>query len=170
MPGLRIRLAERTDLAAINAIYNHYVETSTCTFQTVPETDDDRAAWFGAHGQAHPILVAEQDGEVFGWASLSAYHPRQAYRRTVEDSVYIRHDRCGRGVGTALLADLLARAGALGHHVVVALIAADQEPSLRLHAAFGFEPAGRLREVGWKFDRWLDVVFMQRRLGGDAPR
>jgi L-amino acid N-acyltransferase YncA len=165
MPDILIRLAGRADLAAINAVYNHYVRASTCTFQVAPETDEGRAAWLAAHGPYHPATVAELDGEVVGWGALSPYHTREAYRQTVEDSVYVRHDRLGRGVGTALLADLLARAGQLRYHAVIALVVAEQAQSLRLHESFGFETVGRLREVGRKFDRWLDVVLMQRLLG-----
>lgn len=160
-----IRLAHESDLPAINAIYNHYVAHSTCTYQLAPETDEARLAWFQRHDAAHPITVAEEGGEIVGWGSLNVFNPREAYARTVENSVYIRHDQRGRGLGRALLADLVARARALGHHTIIAGISAEQTASLRLHTAFGFEEIGRLREVGFKHGQWLDVVSLQLMLG-----
>ena len=109
-PALCIRLAHEEDLPAINAIYNHYVEHCTCTYQTVPETAEARRAWFRGHEPRHPVTVAELDGEVVGWAALNIYNARGAYEHTVEDSVYVRHDRHGRGIGRALLSDLITRA------------------------------------------------------------
>jgi phosphinothricin acetyltransferase len=150
-----------TDLAAVNAIYNHYVVHSTCTYQLDPETDADRAAWFREHGTAHPLLTAERDGAVVGWASLSRFNPRCGYATTVENSVYVDHAWHRRGVGSALLAELIARARALGHHTIIAGIDGEQAPSIALHARFGFSTAGRLRHAGHKFGRWLDVVYMQ---------
>lgn len=160
MGGL-IRDALAADLPAINAIFNHYVGTSTCTYQLDPESDEGRRRWFEAHGPDHPVLVHEDGGVVDAWASLGPFHHRQAYAHTVEDSVYVRHDRHGRGIGSRLLAALVERARARGHHAVMALISADQEASLRLHRALGFEEVGRLREVGRKFDRWLDVAYLE---------
>lgn len=158
-----IRLATRDDLGVINGIYNHYVAHSTCTFQTEPETLAGREAWFTRHEPAfHPITVIERGGEVMGWASLSPYHSRCGYRLTVEDSVYLRHDQIGRGMGRALLADLCERAGSLGHHTIIAGVSGDQEASVALHEKLGFVRVAHLREVGFKFDRWLDVIYLQR--------
>lgn len=165
MNSLSIRAATVEDLPAINDIYNHYVLHSTCTYQTEPGTAEERAEWFAQHGPAHPVVVAEDAGEVIGWGSLSRVHVRQAYRFTVEDSIYVRHDYRGRGAGSALLAELIERARALGHHAVVGLIDAEQEASIRLHRRFGFEQAGRLRQVGYKFGRWLDVIYVELLLG-----
>ncbi len=163
-----IRLATSADLDAINAIYNHYVENSTCTYQTQPSTEAERAAWFGVHGEKHPVTVYESDGEVIGWASLSKFHGRSAYGRTVENSIYVRNETRHKGIGSALLADLIERARTLGHHTIVALISADQAASIALHRKFGFAEAGRLKEVGNKFDRWLDVIYMQLMLNGSG--
>ena len=161
-PPIHIRLATPQDLPAINAIYNHYVLTSTCTYQDQPTTEQERAAWFASHGPSHPVTVALGDrGEILGWGSLSPFHPRSAYRFTVENSLYVRHDLHRRGIGRTLLADLLARAAALGHRQVIALISADQDASIRLHHSAGFREAGRLLAVGFKYNRWLDVVYMQ---------
>lgn len=159
-----IRPARREDLPAINEIYNHYVLNSTCTYQTQPSTAEERQVWFGLHGLRHPVTVAEENGIVVGWGALNPFHPREAYGHTVEDSVYLRHDCCGRGLGGRLLADLLERAEQLGHHVVIAAIDGSQLGSVALHAKFGFEQCGVFKEVGFKFGRWLDVVYMQKRL------
>jgi phosphinothricin acetyltransferase len=157
-----IRLATAADLEAINRIYNHYVLTSTCTYQTEPETAENRAAWFASHGPEHPITVAQLGQRVVGWGSLSCFHPRTGYRQTVENTIYVDHQHLRRGIGRALLADLIARAAQLGHHTIIGLIDADQTGSIALHAQLGFVPAGRLHEVGFKFGRWLDVCYMER--------
>ena len=164
MSQLTIRPASRADLGAINSIYNHYVLHSTCTYQEEPSTADERSQWFAAHGPEHPVTVAESGGEVVGWGSLSRFHARSAYRRTVENSVYVRHDLHRRGVGSVLLADLVERARAIGHHSIMGLIDSGQGGSIALHAKFGFVEVGRLREVGFKFGRWGDVIYMQRML------
>jgi phosphinothricin acetyltransferase len=164
MANVFLRDATRDDLAAINEIYNHYVLHSTCTYQTEPSTAPERLEWFAAHGPAHPITVAVLDGEIVGWGSLSRFHPRAAYGHTVENSVYLRHDRRGQGLGGAILADLVERARRLGHRSIMAGIDADQTASVALHRKFGFTPVAHLREVGFKFGRWLDVIWMQRML------
>ncbi len=151
------------DLAAINDIYNYYVRCSTCTYQTEPETMDARRAWFEGHGEKHPVTVAvDGEGRVLGWGSLSAFHKRAAYSRTVENSVYVHPEAQRRGVGRALLADLVERARAAGHHTIIAGIDAEQAASVGLHEAMGFERVALLREVGFKFERWLHVIYMQR--------
>jgi L-amino acid N-acyltransferase len=122
---------------------------------------DDRLAWFAAHGEAHPITVATVAGEVVGWGSLSPYRARSAYRYTVENSVYVRHDRQRRGIGRLLLADLIERGRAARHHTIVAVIDAEQTGSVALHVAMGFRDAGELRELGFKFGRWLHVRYLQ---------
>lgn len=159
-----LRPATAADLPAINAIYNHYVLHSTCTYQTVPSTAEERAEWFAAHGEKHPVIVAEDDGKVIGWGSLSRFHPRQAYENSVEDSIYLHHEWQGRGLGSKVIAELLRLAEALGHHTVLGGIDADQAGSIALHAKFGFEKVSHLREVGFKFGRWLDVLWMQKML------
>ncbi|HVX83704.1 MAG TPA: GNAT family N-acetyltransferase [Phycisphaerae bacterium] len=160
-----IRPAAAADLDAINDIYNHYVLHSTCTYQEDPSTAAQRAAWFAAHGARHPVTVAIDGGAIVGWASLSPFHARCAYRLTVENSVYVHPDHHRRGIGRALLRDLLDRAILLGHRQIVAVISADQLPSLALHRALGFRDAGLLRGVGFKFGRWLDVAYLQKSCG-----
>lgn len=159
-----IRPALAGDLVAINDIYNHWVRTSTATYQIDPVIPDERRDWFAGHDAGHPILVAELEGAIAGWGSLSKFRDRAAYDRTVEDSVYLAPDLIGRGLGSALLAALLERGAALGHRTVIAGISAEQDVSLALHRKFGFVEAARLRQVGFKFDRWLDLVYMQKLL------
>jgi L-amino acid N-acyltransferase len=161
---MQIRDAERSDLTAIDAIYHHYVIHSTCTLQTRPCTPAERLAWFEAHGPDHPVIVAEDGDDVVAWASLSRYHTREGYRPTVEDSIYLRHDRRGLGLGRRLLAELIERGGRAGHRSVLAIVTADQPASLRLHESAGFTRAGHLREVGFKLGAWIDVVILQRAL------
>jgi phosphinothricin acetyltransferase len=160
-----IRIARAPDRPAIDAIYAHYVLTSTCTYAEEPDPDDVRQAWFDAHGPEHPITVMEQDGTILGWGSLSPWRERSGYRHSVELSVYLRPESCHQGLGRELLADLVARAEALGYHSILGGISADQLASIRLHERLGFTRVAHLREVGFKFGRWLDVVYYQRMLG-----
>jgi phosphinothricin acetyltransferase len=164
-----IRPATIDDLPAINAIYNHFVVQSACTFQTTADSLEQTRVWFERHDAAHPVTVAVNGGAVLGWASLSAFSDRCAYQHTVENSVYVHHAHHGLGLGGMLLADLIRRAGSIGHRSIVARIA-EQEASLALHRAHGFVEVGRIREAGYKFDRWIDVVYMQRMLAATTPK
>ena len=167
MPTFTIRLATADDLEAIRAIYNHYVTHSTCTYQIEHETADERLAWFRGRDLArHPVTVAESEGRVIGWAALSRWNTRCAYAGTAEASVYIHHEHHRRGLGKALLLDLIERAKAAGLHTVIGGASSDQHASLALQAALGFEPVGTFREVGYKFGRRLDVTYMQLMLSG----
>lgn len=161
MIGIAVRPATSADLEAINTIYNHYVLHSTCTYQTEPETSEDRRTWFDRHGPVHPVIVAEAGSAVLGWGSLSPFHARSAYVHTVEDSVYVRHDVQRQGIGRVLLENLIQRARDLGHHTIVGIIDAKQPPSIALHATRGFVEVGHLRQAGFKFGEWLDVIYMQ---------
>jgi len=161
MSTLQLRLATSGDLPAINEIYNHYVLHSTCTYQDEPSAAEERVEWFAAHGADLPVTVATQEERVVGWASLSRFHKRSAYRNTVENSVYVRPELHGRGIGSMLLVDSIDRARACGHHTILALIDMDQAASIRLHLKLGFVEVAHLKEVGFKFGRWLDVVYLQ---------
>ena len=163
--GVSVRLARRTDAEAIRRIYNHEVTESTVVFDLVPRTVDAQVEWIDEHAGAHPALVAvDASGDVLGFGSLSRYRSRPAYGTTVEDSVYVRTDVRGRGVGSALLAELVATATANGFHTVIARIVGANDASIALHRRCGFEHLGVEREVGRKFGQWLDVVVMQRML------
>ncbi|HTY63150.1 MAG TPA: GNAT family N-acetyltransferase [Acidobacteriota bacterium] len=158
---VNLRPAAESDLTIMNDIYNHYVLHSTCTYQEEIEPLSGRYEWFRNHDPKHPVIVAEHENQVVGWGSLSPYHRRSAYRNTVENSVYVHHDWHRRGIGSLLLADLIARARGLGHHAIIAAIDADQTESVRLHAKYNFERVGHLKHVGLKFGRWLDVIYME---------
>ncbi|MBI5831175.1 MAG: N-acetyltransferase family protein [Armatimonadetes bacterium] len=147
--------------------------TTTATADEEPQPLAQRMAWWQVHlRESMPVFVAEMDEQLVGWSSLSRYHPRVAYRFTAEDSIYISPEFRGRGIGRALLSPLLARAQTMGLHAVVALITAENEASLRLHRALGFEQVGHLPEVLFKFGRWLDLALLQRTFGareGQGP-
>ena len=157
-------MATAADAEAIRTIYNVEVTTSTVTFDLVPRSLDDQIAWLTERSGAHTVLVAELGQTVVGFASLSPYRDRPAYRTTVEDSVYISRDHQGQGVGKRLLAELVATAQSHGFHAIMARIVGGHEQSIALHRSVGFEVVGTEREVGRKFGRWLDVVSMQRLL------
>ena len=161
MENPSIRDALEGDLGVINDIYNHYVLHSTCTYQTEPSTLEERRKWFSEHSRPYTVIVAEVGGQVVGWGSLSRFHPRAAYGRTTENSVYIHPDWHRRGLGRALLARLVVHARKADFHTIIAIISADQEPSIKLHETFGFTPSGSVKEVGHKFGRWLDVAYLQ---------
>ncbi len=169
---MTLRDATEADLPAINAIYNHFVLTCTCTYQVEPETDEARRAWFAGRGVRHPVIVAEMAGEVVAWGSLSPFHKRAAYAQTVEDSVYVSHRHQRLGLGSRVMEELIRRAQANGVHSIIAIISADQEGSIALHRRLGFVDCGRLKEVGVKFGRVLDVVTMQLMMGdgGESNR
>jgi L-amino acid N-acyltransferase len=160
-----IRDAREGDLAPILAIYNDAVLTTTAVYDYKPRSAHDQAAWFKAK-QEHklPLLVAEADGAVLGFASYGPFRPWPAYLHSVENSLYVSADWRGRGIGSRLLPALIHHAADRGLHTMIAGIDAANEASLRLHAKFGFEPVARFREVGWKFERWLDLTFLQRML------
>ena len=158
---MQARLATIDDAEATRAIYNVEVAESTVTFDLVPRSLDEQRAWLSARSGAHAVLVAEDNGEVVGFASLSPYRDRPAYSTTVEDSVYVRRDQQGKGVGKLLLGDLVALATSHGFHAMVARIVGGHDASIALHRSLGFEVVGTEREVGRKFGRWLDVLVMQ---------
>lgn len=161
-----VRPATASDLPAILAIYNDAVLTTTATYDLEPRTLEHRAAWFEDHQRANlPVFVATAAaGEVIGWSALNRYHERFGYRFTVENSIYVAAVHRGRGVGRRLLTPLIEAAQERGLHVILAGIDAQNVASLRLHAAFGFEQVAHFREVGHKFGRWLDVIYLQRLL------
>ncbi|MGH9064732.1 MAG: GNAT family N-acetyltransferase [Acidimicrobiales bacterium] len=159
-----VRLAAPGDAEATRAIWNGEVLGSTFVFEMVPRSLADQELWLADHSGAHPVVVAEDRGEVTGFASLSPYRSRPAYATTVEDSVYVRTDQRGAGFGRLLLAETVRLAGAHGFHCVMARIADRNEASIALHRACGFDLVGIEREVGRKFGRWLDVALMQRML------
>jgi L-amino acid N-acyltransferase len=164
-----IRDAQARDLPRMLAIYNDAVLTTTAVYDYKPRSAQDQAAWFEAKQDLSlPVLVAEAKEEVVGFASYGPFRPWPAYLHSVENSLYVSAGWRGRGVGSRLLPALIGRAASDGLHTMIAGIDAANEPSLRLHAKFGFERVAQFREVGWKFERWLDLAFLQLMLGRRA--
>ncbi len=160
----QIRSARSEDLAAITEIYNEAILTTTATFDTEPKTTDERRAWFDAHDEKHPILVAEFDGKVVGWASLSRWSDRRAYDGTAETSFYVGSKYRGRGIGRKLKQAIIDEAKRLGLHTLIARVAEGSEESMHLNEQFGFIRVGTMREVGQKFGKLLDVHILQKML------
>ena len=158
---ISIRHAEERDAEAIRSIYNYEVEHETATFDLVPRSLDDQLEWQRARTGAFCVYVAEFDGEVVGFGALSPYKERAAYRTSVEDSVYVRRDLGRQGIGRAMLLHLLEAAENGGFHAVMARITTLSEGSIALHEALGFQLVGIERQIGRKFNRWLDVALMQ---------
>ncbi len=156
-----IRNAEESDIVAINDIYNYYVLNSTCTAQTEAEPIEGRKQWLLEHTGKYVAIVAEWEGRVVAWGSLSKYHRRYAYWPTTEDSLYVRHDMLHKGIGKIILEELIKKARENGFHSVMGVISSEQLASIRLHEGFGFVEVGHLREVELKFNRRLDVTFLQ---------
>ena len=162
---MRIRDIDDADLPGLTAIYNHAVLHTTAIWNDTVVDVDNRRGWVAARlGLGYPVLIADIDGVVAGYATFGDFRAFDGYRFTVEHSIYVSADHRRRGIARALLPAIEARARALGKQVMLGAIAADNEASLRLHAGAGFLEAGRLAQVGRKFDRWLDLVFLQKTL------
>lgn len=158
----QIRPARREDCPAILEIYNDAVLKTTASYDYEPRTLSHRQEWFDEHQRiGFPIFVAVEAGRVIGWSALNRYHDRAGYRFTSENSIYIAEDCRGRGVGALLLAPLIESAKKLGLRAIIAAIDGENEASLRLHRRFGFETVGHFKKVGYKFNRWLDVIYME---------
>jgi L-amino acid N-acyltransferase YncA len=166
-PTVTVRVARIEDAEPIRRIYNREVEHSTVTFDLVPRSLAEQQQWLRERMGPFGVLVAEHDGRIVGFASLSEYRSRPAYRTTVESSVYVDERLRGRGVGAALLTELVVLARSRGFHSMMGRIVGGHEASIALHQAAGFDIVGTEREVGRKFGRWLDVVVVQRLLTGD---
>lgn len=173
MAAVEVRDATTGDAAAIARIFNELIPTTTITWSDRPDSDDDRRAWIRRqHDDGYPVLVATVDGDVVGFAAYGEFRDVRrwpGYRHTAELSIHVgeRHHR--RGVGRALIDELLRRARSNGIHVMVAGIDGDNDASILFHERMGFRIVGRLPQIGRKFDRWLDLVLMQRELDDTAP-
>jgi len=170
MSDVLIRRAEPQDVQRVAEIYNHYVLHSTVTFDTQPKSVEDRLEWLAEHDESHPVVVCEISGDVVAWGALSKWGSRAAYEHSVEVSVYVDEEARGQGIGAVLTRALIEEATRVGHHALINQIVADNEVSLRLSEQLGFERVGVFREVGRKFDRWLDVVLMEQLLPGSDSR
>jgi L-amino acid N-acyltransferase YncA len=169
-PAAELRPVAPADVPAVRDIYAHHVLHGTGTFELTPPDETEVAARVNAVASAGlPYLVALADDEVLGFAYAGPYRARPAYRFTVEDSIYLRPDATGRGLGAQLLTAVLDSCEALGVRQVIAVIGDSANvASIRTHEKCGFTTVGTFRAVGWKFDRWLDTVLMQRELGSGS--
>ncbi|HEU5138467.1 MAG TPA: GNAT family N-acetyltransferase [Bacillales bacterium] len=158
---IHLREAVPSDLSEILAIYNDVVRSSATTFDLDEQTVEGRKQWFSGFDAKHPFIVAVEDERLIGYSYLSVFRGKPGYFRTVESSIYVHNMFRRQGVANMLMEELIRRATQLGHHVIVAGIANDAEPSVRLHRKFGFKKVGCFREVGRKFDEWQDVCFYQ---------
>lgn len=156
-----IRPVNLDDAARLSSIYNHYIEKTTITFEEEPIGASEMCVRISTHPGSHPWLVAEGDGEISGYAYASPWHRRSAYRKSVETAVYVAHDRVGSGIGSALFRALLEVLRKDSFHCIFGLVALPNPPSVALVEKFGFQRAGELREVGWKFNRWVNVGVWQ---------
>lgn len=161
---MTIRWAEESDLEQLTEIFNYEVLNSTASFCITPQTAEERKAWFLSHDrEARPLIVAEEDGRAVGYASLSDYRVYEAYKATVELSVYVDHRYRRRGIAEALMKHLLTLAEENETlHMVISVITGGNEPSIRLHEKLGFVYGGVTHQVGRKFDTWLDAVYYER--------
>jgi L-amino acid N-acyltransferase len=164
IPPCIVRTARLTDLDAITDIYNHAILNTTATFDTQPKTATEQIEWFKSHDDRHPILVAEIDGNVVGWASLSQWSGRCAYADTSETSFYVKAECRGQGIGTRLKHSIIEEARRLKFHSLIARVAQGSDASMHLNERFGFVHAGTLKEVGRKFGKLLDVHIFQKML------
>ena len=167
---VRLRAAEAIDLPVITALYGDHVRAGTASFELDPPDETEMIRrWNDVVTRGLPYLVAVRGDETVGYAYAAPYRVRPAYRFTVEDSIYVRADCAGQGIGRRLLDALVAACEHVDMRQMIAVIGdSANTPSIRLHAAAGFTRAGLLASVGWKFERWLDVVLMQRTLGTGA--
>jgi L-amino acid N-acyltransferase YncA len=168
--SVSIRPASTADIPAVTAIYGHSVQTGTASFELEPPTEAEMARRMQALlDGGYPYIAAEIDGTLAGYAYAGSYRPRPAYRYSVEDSIYIDPTAQRRGVGRALLLRLIEECERRGFRQMIAVIGdSAQVPSIELHRAAGFRMIGTFENCGYKFDRWLDSVFMQRQLGPGA--
>jgi L-amino acid N-acyltransferase len=156
-----IREAEIRDLPAMLDIYNDAIRNLAATFDLTEQSLEEREVWFRKFGDQYPLIVAEIDGEIAGYCGLSPYNPKAAFAKTVELSIYLSDRHRGKGAGGALMKEILTRGKQAGFHTVIAGITAGNDVSVKLHEKFGFEFAGRLKQVGYKFGQWHDVIYMQ---------
>jgi L-amino acid N-acyltransferase YncA len=165
--GVMLRAATLNDMPAVAALYADHVRAGTASFELDPPDEHEMSRrWHDVVAHGLPYLVAVRDGQTVGYAYAGPYRPRPAYRFTVEDSIYVRADWAGQGIGRALLDALIVACERADARQMIAVIGdSANASSIRLHAAAGFTHAGLLSSVGWKFGRWLDVVLMQRALG-----
>ena len=159
---IQVRHATETDLPAILAIYNDVIVHTTAVYEYQPHTLAMRTAWFNTKKeQGFPVFVAEEDGTILGLSSIGPFRAWAAYQYSVENSIYVAKESRGKGIAKLLMPPVIEAAKALRMHTVIAGIDAGNQASLQLHRHFGFEEVAHFKQVGWKFNRWLDLKFLQ---------
>jgi phosphinothricin acetyltransferase len=162
---MMIRPLQHADIEAVTEIYNEILTHSTAIFRDTPATPQERAEWWKAQcAKGYPVMVAETEGRVLGFASFGDFRSWPGYRFTVEATIHLCPDARRRGIGTVLLKELISHARRLGKHMLIAGVDADNTASLGFLAKMGFEETAHMREVGYKFGRYLDLIFLQYRL------
>jgi phosphinothricin acetyltransferase len=162
---MTVRPAEQPDLEAITDIYNEVLAHSTAIYRDAPTTVQEETEWWNSQcRKGYPVIVAEADGRILGFASFGDFRPWPGFRFTVEGTIHLRPDARRQGTGTILLKELISQAKSLGKHMLVAGVDADNTASLRLLAHMGFEQTAHMREVGYKFGRYLDLILLQYKL------
>jgi len=160
--NINIRQATKEDLPQILTIYNDVILHTTAVYNYDPHTLEMRIEWFeGRQQQGFPVFVAEEDNMIVGFSSIGPFRAWQAYQYTVENSVYVKTDCRGKGIGKLLMPPLIDTARQLGLHAIVAGIDATNDVSIAMHKQFGFVEVAHFKEVGYKFDRWLDLKFLE---------
>ena len=162
MTEAKIRKMTIDDIGAVTEIYNEAILSTTATFDIEPNSPEDRKRWFSEHGPKHPVIVSEIEGDVVGWASLSRWSDRGAYEGTAEVSVYVDGTNRGKGVGKSLLSAIVEEGRKAGFHTLTARIVAGNDTSVKLVKSLGFFKIGTLREVGYKFGKYHDVIYLQK--------
>jgi L-amino acid N-acyltransferase len=155
------RIATKADAPAMVEMLNSCIAHSTTTFLTEPQTLEDRLQWFDQRSNIHPAVVVEDEKKVIAWGALSPHNPRTGYRHTADVSVYVHPDFHRRGIGRVIVTELVSRVRGVGHHTLVAVCCSESVASIALHESLGFSRVGQLREVGRKFNRWLDNIYLQ---------
>lgn len=159
---IQIRPAEKNDLPQILAIYNDVILHTTAVYDYEPHTLDMRTAWFNTKKeQGFPVFVAEEDGKILGLSSIGPFRAWAAYKFSVENSIYVAAEARGKGIAKRLMPPIIEAARQLGMHTILAGIDASNEASIQLHRHFGFEEVAHFKQVGYKFNRWLDLKFLQ---------
>lgn len=161
-PALLLRRAEEKDIPSITVIYNEAIKNTAASFDLKPVSEEDRQLWLKRHDSIRQVIVAELDGDLVGWASLSRWNMKEAYNGTVELSVYVDRNSRGDGIGKALMDEIIRRAEQSGLHTIISLITEGNEVSMKLHSQLGFDQTGVLREAGFKFEQFLDVTIWQK--------
>ncbi|HWQ30615.1 MAG TPA: arsinothricin resistance N-acetyltransferase ArsN1 family A [Negativicutes bacterium] len=167
---ITVRMAEKTDIADITEIYNEGIADRTATLEADQKTQEDRLAWFESHDPRHPIIVAEENGSIVGYASLNVFNSRCAYDGVVDFSIYIRRSFRGKGGGSVLLTALIKKASELGYHKLVLSALSYNEHGKALYKKFGFREIGIYKEQGILDDKWIDILVMEKILDSTLPK